>query len=212
MSVNQSNNICTALNYLYASLLKFIDKYKFNEEQERYIKNLKLNLEIALPFGKYTTSKLEDFKKMEDPTYNNQKQFFEEDKNYIDEMYVEAEKLKKESKNYKLNDIDVNKFWQEPDDSYRKYDLVKNYSEAYKIAMVLNEKFTEEQKNDFKIVIKRIEHCYYMAYRMCRKLEDYKKKHPFNGDVGLWEKDKKMKEIKYHADLFIRNNKERIKK
>lgn len=205
------NNICTALNHTYLSLLKFAEKFEFDNKQKRYIENLKLNLEIALPFGKYTTSKLEDCKKIEDPTYKNQKQFFEDDKNYIEDMYKEIEKLKDEYKKYEVEEIDVDKFFSEPINSYRKYELVKNYEEAYKITMLLRDSLNEEQKNHLKDFIKKLENCFYMSYRMCRKLEDYKKKYPFNGDIGIWEKDKKMKDIKYHSERFRKINEGRLR-
>lgn len=212
--INQNNNICVALNYLYASLLRFIEKYEFSDQQVKFINNIKLNLEIALPFGKYTTSKLEDFKKREDPTYINQKQFFEEDMedSYIKEMRDEVEKIKKSCSNYEIKEISENDFFKEPIDSYRKYELVRNYEDVYKTALLLNLTFHNNQQKDFEDVMKRILHCYYMAYRMCRKLDEYRTKYPYEGDMGLWEKDKKMKKIKHHAIRFRRLNEERIKK
>lgn len=211
--INVQNNICTALNNLYGNLLSFLDRYNFNEEQEKYIKNIKLNLEISLPMGKYTTSILEQFKIKEDPTYN-QKKFFEEEKieKYIEEMTDDLERLKSDYKNYKIKNINEKTFFNELD-GYKKYELIKNYEETYKLAMLLNDTLDEEQKKKFDQVIKRIIHCYYMAYRMCRKLEEYRKKHPFDGDNGkFWKKDQKMSMIKHHALRFRKINEERFER
>jgi len=209
--INASNNICTALNYAYGNLLEFVDNYEFTPEQQKYIDNIKLNLEIALPFGKFTTSKLQDFKEREDPTYTNQKDFFEKDKDYISEMKKEIEKLKNNYTNYKPKEIDESKFFKDVND-YRKYELVKNYEESYNLALQLNDTLDDEQKVKFEHVIKRIIHCFFMAYRMCRKIEDYKKRFPYKGDFGLWIKDDKMRSIKHHALRFRRINEERFER
>lgn len=207
--INQSNNVCVALNNLYACFLSFIDNYEFDGKQLEYISNIRYKLEIALPMGKFVTSKLEDFKIKEDPTYN-QKKFFEEDKNYIEEMVVEAEKLKENYRNYKPKDIDESVFFNELT-GYKKYELMENYEEVYYLMLMLNDTLDDNQKKKFEQVIKRILHCYYMAYRMCKKLQLYKEKYPFDGDEGkYWLKDQKMTTIRKSAKRFRKINEERF--
>lgn len=212
MGVN--NNICTALNNLYSNLLSFIDMFSFNEQQEKIIQNIKFNLELALPRGKFVTSKLEEFKRKDDPTYNNQSDFFQKDKSYIEEMIIEAEKLKNSYKDYKIKNIDENEFFNEINsDGLKKYQLIKNYEEVYNLALILNDTLNEEQKSKFEEVIKRILNCFYMSYRMCRKLNDYRKKYPFDGDEGkYWLKDQKMSTIEKSARRFKKINEERFER
>lgn len=212
MGANANNNICIALNYLYGNLLTFENSCDFFKIQKEYIENIKKNLELALPRGKFVTSKLEEFCKMDDPTYNNQSDFFEKNRDYIEEMKIEAEKLKENYKNYKPKDINEKEFFKDSND-YKKYQLVQNYEEVYNMVLLLEDTLDDNQKKSFNEVIKRTLHCYYMAFRMCRKLDEYRKKYPFDGDEGkFWLKDQKMSTMKHHAERFKKINEERFKK
>ena len=181
---NIHNNICIALRYTYRELKKWEEKREFSDYEKKLIKNIYLNLQLCNPLGKYTTSKLEDFKKLDDPTYNNQKEFFENDKDYIDEFLKEVENLPE----YEYEPIIEEEFFKEPDNDYRRYELVKYYAEAYKIAQYFD-------SEEIKPFMDKLKNAYHMAFRMCKKLDEYKKKYPFKGDKGLWEKDKKMNKI-----------------
>lgn len=211
---NQGNNICLAINIVYAYLLNFIDKYKdrFNKQQNRGLYNLKLYFEISLPLGKHTTSKLEFFKKIDDPTYNNQIDFFEKDFDYIEEMKIEAENIRRNIKKYEIEKIDENKFFIEPENTYKKYELVKYYDKAYKTCLLLNKSFDDEMKKEFEDIINKTKNAFYMAYRMCRKLKDYEKVYPYKGDKDMWLKDQKMTTIIKSAKRFKKIREENFKR
>ena len=195
MPSNVSNNICLALIYTYKELVKWEKNKSFSKDEKMLLENLHLNLQLCNPLGKYVTSKLEDFKKKDDPTYNNQSDFFENDKDYIEEFLEEVEHLPK----YKYKAINEGKFFKEPDNDYRRYKLVKYYSEVYKIAKY----FEDDDLNPF---MDKLKNAYHMAFRMCRKLDEYKKQYPFDGDRGMWEKDQKMNKIIEAVEKFKKND------
>lgn len=193
--INQSNNICVALTYAYRDILIWEKEKNLSPYEEKLLNNLKLNLQLCLPLQKYATSKLQDFKRIEDPTYN-QKKFFEEGKDYIKEFLEEIDNLP----NYEHTSIKKESFFQEPNNEYKRYEIIKYYLEAYKIAKILG------------IDLNRLKNCCHMAYRICLKLDEYKKKYPFDGDKGLWEKDKKMNKIIEAVDKFKKINKNHVER
>jgi hypothetical protein len=192
--INANNNICVALQYCYRDLIEWETSRTFTPYEKRLLENLHLILQLCNPLGKYVTSKLEDFKKMEDPTYNNQTEFFDNEADYIEEFLEEVNSLPE----YSYFPIPEKQFFQEPDNSYRRYELFKYYAEAYKIAKQLD------------MDLKRIRHVYHMAWRMCKKLDEYEEKYPFTGDHGLWEKDKRMNKIIEAVEEFRNGNKRNI--
>jgi len=192
---NRNNNICLALVYTYKEFKKWEEKRTFSDYEKKLIKNIYLNLQLCNPLGKYATSKLEDFKKLDDPTYNNQKEFFENDKDYIEEFLEEVKKLPE----YKYEPIIEDNFFKEPDNNYKRYELVKYYAEVYKIAKY----FECEELEPF---MSKLKNAYHMAFRICKKLDEYKKKYPFEGDHGKWEKDKKMNKIIEAVEIFKKNH------
>lgn len=194
---NKNNNICLALRSAYQEFEKWERGKEFFGYEKKLIKNLYLNLQLCNPLGKYVTSKLEDFKKMEDPTYTNQKDFFEKDKDYIEEFLKEVKELPKLPES--VNVIDEKEFFKEPDDSYRRYELVKYYAEVYRIAKYF-------ECDELKPFMNSLKNAYHMAFRMCKKLDEYKEKYPFKGDKGMWEKDRKMNKIVEAVEKFKKDN------
>lgn len=196
MGTNKNNNICVALTYSYRDLLKWEKKNKdsLTEEQENLLHNLKLNLQLCNPIQKYATSKLNDFKKIDDPDYE-QKVFFEEGKDYIELFLKEVNELKE----YDYAPINEIEFFEESDDYYKRYELVKYYSESYRIAKRL--------LNDDNL-IKSIMHCYHMAFRICKKLNEYRIKYP---NEKKWGKGKNMVKQNFTIIKGVENFRNTIK-
>lgn len=191
------NRICTIANYLYAEILKF-EKNKLSSKQKKLIDRLKSVIEDSVGHAKYSTQMLYDFKCENEPDFDGSiwlDVFFDESKDYTKEIIKESKKIKDE---LDLEDVDFKK----PDDKWSKYSLVNHYAIAYELSILINDSLTPNISKKFKGIMKKIERGYYMAYRICNKLQEYEERKP----------NEKFKDLKYYSKRFKEINLKRNRK
>lgn len=156
-----TRQICTVANYLYIAILRF-EKNDLSSKQSKLINQLKVLIENSIGHAKYSTQALANYSGQ-----NNVGVIFDETKDYIRDIKKSSKKIKDE---LKLEDIDFKK----PDSKWSKYSLMDHYERAYKIAYLIDDTLTSKKKKEFKNILNSVERGYHMAYRICRKLEEYK--------------------------------------
>ena len=139
------NRICRAGKETKARLVNFENKYGYSDE----IKDIETLLVEIYPLNKIHINKL----RRRTPGKN------------IDEY---KEELREYTCDEYIVEVDLEKEYEIPECNYF---MTTAYKKLYSIAESLYNKLKEEEKDEFKYILKLIERMTYQSYRICRRTE-----------------------------------------
>ena len=196
MPIKERNQICSVANSIYGHILKYEKTFNTNQD----IQDLKYIIEQSVGPAKYSADKLRAFKQKMEGNFKMDK-FFDENIDYAKEL--------READHYTL--LDIKRKYSKPDDSWAfKYRINHHYQQAYHLAHKIKESLSDSELDLWEYVVRSVERGYYLSYRICRKLEEYRKKYP---EHEIWNKRKsKLTDFEKFKDKFKRNSIKRHEK